>query len=257
MPGGGVRESSSPPASTPAVEPSPGLFVFASGPDCFSVEIATGQPYVLQFPQGWRVDRRGPEECDGPRTGSSIVAVRDAAGTVVARSGDVVRVDGDVTATTEEAGPVMAVSELQRADVPLTEAMEAWYRDPDFPYSEMRTREAFRACGLIVSDQFATEQPPPIDEASPVWECLWNHHESRVGVEYVSLRDTLDAGIATRVVRIHADGLVDVWTLLRSVDNRPMSTVAERCEGLEASAPSGDRGEPQFVGCELLTADGQ
>lgn len=227
------------------------MFVFASGPDCVSLQITTGQPFVLRFPPGWSVDERGAPGCEGPPTGASVVAVRNAEGVVVASAGEVVRVAGEeVERLSETTAPVLAVIGLEPTDLAMSDAMALVFRDPQ-SFAEMRTRLSLPPCGLIVSNQFTTE--PNLDDGygSSVWDCVWDGFEAGTGAEYVTVRDTIDSGYLTRVVRLHPDGLVDMWTLLRDVENEPSEWTSERCD---AVAPP-DAGEPhgiELTGCRIL-----
>ena len=240
-------------SSAPIVEADRELFIFASGPDCFSLQLTTGQPFILRFPDGWSIEERGPAGCDGPMYESSIAAVRDVRGQLIASSGDVVRVVGErVEQGPEEWVPVFRVDSMAPSDLALPDAIDYLFRDPHAPV-EFRDRSHLPQCGVVLFTLMlssAEMEASGADPSADVRSCVWSHWLSGDSAEYLILRDGIpDTGYLSTIVRIEG-GVIERLALSRHIHNEPAEWSTSVCEGL-VERPSEDEA-PAFetFGCE-------
>lgn len=225
------------------------LFIFASGPDCFSLQVTTGQPYILLLPEGWTVDPPA-DGCAPASVGSSIVALLDDDGNIVAESGDVIRVAGAPSDDPEaEVGLGFVVDSLRPTDMEQTDALSLLFQDPPFGNGFVRDRRAMPSCGIIVSRQFTpAPQPEDFEYGAEVVSCVLEAFEAGDETEWVTIRDSLDGGFSTHVHRLLGPDEAELWVLRRMIGNQPERWEYWRCAPERAE---GDEGADavQLVDC--------
>lgn len=123
-----------------------------------------------------------------------------------------------IEAPGEEFVPVHTVDEMVPSDFVLPEALALLFRDRDSPFLRIRDRSHLPPCGLMVLNQFTSADEMELDsdqDSADVRTCVWEAHQAAEGAEYVVLRDSLDAGYSTHLIRLAPGGEVDRWSLLR------------------------------------------
>lgn len=159
-----------------------------------------------------------------------------------------------IEAPGEEFVPVHTVDEMVPSDFVLPEALALLFRDRDSPFLRIRDRSHLPPCGLMVLNQFTSADEMELDsdqDSADVRTCVWEAHQAAEGAEYVVLRDSLDAGYSTHLIRLAPGGEVDRWSLLRHFGNEPERWTYERCTGLRERASDDDLPAFETFGCEL------
>jgi hypothetical protein len=228
------------------------LFVFGAGPGCYSLHVTSGEYMTLRPPAGWTIETMDGT-CRGRRTIGAIVALRDDAGNVVARPGDLVQVTGEIVSQGEnEFAPVFAASAIAPGADDIDDALTLAYREPlgTRGLPNVAARSVLVACGIGVLDmRVSAAESDDNSVAATIASCASDARQRGEGAEWIIGQLTMDSGITTVIRRILPDGTGEIYRLNRNPLNTPETWLFERCKEVLESTSEGRVLEFNFIGC--------